>query len=52
MEDLRDGPDYQSIAEKAGYRISDYEDNPELWYYYKIDDTGATVIYGEDFRCP
>jgi len=52
MEDLREGPDYKTIAEKAGYRVSDYEDNPELWYYYRMDETGATVICGEDYLCP
>jgi len=52
MEDLRDGPDYQAIAEKAGFQISDYEDNAELWYYYKIDDSGNQVIMGEDYRSP
>lgn len=52
MEDLREGPDYQFIAEKAGYRVSDYEDNAELWYYYRLNDKGESVIMGEDYRCP
>jgi len=51
MEDLRDGPDYQAIAEKAGFQISDYEDNAELWYYYKIDDSGNQVIDAWQAAC-
>lgn len=52
MEDLREGPDYRFIAEKAGYMVSDYEDNPELWYYYRMNEKGESIIMGEDFRCP
>jgi len=52
MEDLREGPDYQYIAEKAGYLVSDYEDNPELWYYFTLAGPGNQIIMSEDYRCP